>query len=337
MFRKKKINESLLLDNIANEHKENDSSINLPSMVLIGYYEGISKKALFETAKGYVNKYFDNPYTAQYRFKKHSNGYIYEIHDGEKNYSYIDNIINSLAANGSCYLLTRNKTIKVMEFHGKIQSYVMPSEDVEIIGDKIQPSKAKTTKLYTEGGGLLMFGLSVAFMGVFSLFLSSLFKYVILAEKKSIEYHHAVVESPLGYYEKLAPPTATTYTSRIIFNNGKWNTVLGSNPLPNIEEIKLTEEDIKQIEQDEYDSLENKLLKKEIDELKKVVLNKENVPVIPLNSPKEIIKKEVEQIKVEPIKKTENNKKVIKEVKVKEKEPKINLKNLPSNVVLEKS
>lgn len=355
MFKKKSLDRELSDNTLVNSLEEFDSSIHLPSMVLIGFYEGVTKKALFEISKGYVNKYFDNPYMTNYRCKKHNNGYIYEIHDGSKDYSYIDSVIKNLAMNGFCYLLTRDKTIKVMEIHGKIQSYVMPMDDVEIIGDKVQPTKSKTYKLYTESGGFLVFGLSLAFIGVLSLFVSSVLKYVILDENKDIIYNQQLVQNPLDYFEKLPTPTESTYTSKIIYENGAWKTILASNPMPTLENINITEKDILEIEKGEMESLETTLLKDKITELMQQVdmLKK---PSSSINSPVPLEK--IEVIKEVPEKtitkekskekelKTNNEKNALKKENkgpVSEKKidnnklhEKINLKNLPSNVVVEK-
>lgn len=354
MFKKKVLDKELSDNTLVDSLEELDSSIHLPSMVLIGFYEGVTKKALFEISKGYVNKYFDNPYMTNYRCKKHNNGYIYEIHDGSKDYSYIDPVIKNLALNGFCYLLTRDKTIKVMEIHGKIQSYVMPVDDVEIIGDKVQPTKSKTYKLYTESGGFLVFGLSLALIGVLSLFVSSILKYVILDENKDIDYNQQLIQSPLDYFAKLPIPTESTYTSKIVFANGAWKTILASNPMPTIENISVTEKDIVEIEKGEIDSLEMSLLKDKVADLLKEVerLKKPQIeaikPTILLDTNKiEAVKETPEKNITKEKNKNKNNEKI--NTKKESKQPvsenkidnnklheKINLKNLPSNVVVEK-
>lgn len=354
MFKKKVLDKELSDNTLVDSLEELDSSIHLPSMVLIGFYEGVTKKALFEISKGYVNKYFDNPYMTNYRCKKHNNGYIYEIHDGSKDYSYIDPVIKNLALNGFCYLLTRDKTIKVMEIHGKIQSYVMPVDDVEIIGDKVQPTKSKTYKLYTESGGFLVFGLSLALIGVISLFVSSILKYVILDENKEIAYNQQLTQSPLDYFEKLPIPTESTYTSKIVFTNGAWKTIFASNPMPTIENISVTEKDIVEIEKGEIDSLEVSLLKDKVTELLKQVEKLKNPqaevikPTVLLDTNKiEAVKETPEKNITKEKNKNKNNEKI--NTKKESKQPvsenkidnnklheKINLKNLPSNVVVEK-
>lgn len=356
MFKKKILDKELSDNTLVNSLEEFDSSMHLPSMVLIGFYEGVTKKALFEISKGYVNKYFDNPYMTNYKCKKHNNGYIYEIHDGSKDYSYIDSVIKNLAVNGFCYLLTRDKTIKVIEVHGKIQSYVMPMDDVEIIGDKVQPTKSKTYKLYTESGGFLVFGLSLAFIGVISLLASSILKYVILDENKDIIYNQQLTQSPLDYFEKLPTPTESTYTSKIIYENGAWKTILASSPMPTLEDINITEKDILEIEKGEMESLETTLLKdkitelmQQVDMLKKpeqtiinipVPLDKDKIEIIKEIPEKAIIKEKAKEVKKNNEKNgiKKENKQSVSENKIDNNKlhEKINLKNLPSNVVVEK-
>lgn len=197
--------------------------MHLPSHIVIGYYEGMTAKGLKEYINGYVFKYFNAPNVTYYKMLKHNKGYIFEIHDGDNKTSYLKKILE-LFNNGEniVYLKTQNRIAKVINTYHKVETYILPEADTLKHPNAILPEKGKMKSIVTKGFGFISFGLSIAFLGVTSLFLSSVFKH-ILNKKEDFIVPKQNIEAPFSYIEKLPDATESSYVSKVWFENNQWN------------------------------------------------------------------------------------------------------------------
>lgn len=213
--------DDVLLENDSIEEKE--KFIYLPTNFVVGYYEGMTQKGLREYINGYVFKYFNAPNVTYYRMLKYNNGYIFEIHDGDSSTSYLKKIINEFNnGNISIFIKLQSRTAKVTKNLNKITTYLLPENETINEETSIDPEKGKMKPIQTSGFGFVSFGIALAFLGITSLFLSSLFK-TVLSKNESIIVPKQIIEDPSIFIEKLPVATSTKYISKVWFENGKWN------------------------------------------------------------------------------------------------------------------
>lgn len=195
----------------------------LPSNFVIGYYEGMTAKGLREYINGYVFKYFNSPNVTSYKMLKYNSGYVFEIHDGDPKTSYLKCVLDSFNDGKNVVLVkTQNRIAKITKNFNKIDTYLLPEADTVRYPDAILPEKGKMKPIMTTGFGMVSFGLAMAFMGVTSLFLSSLFK-TVLGRDEKVEIEKQKLELPSSYIEKIPMATETKYVSKVWFQDGKWN------------------------------------------------------------------------------------------------------------------
>jgi hypothetical protein len=229
-FFKRKIKEENSLENL--EEVNIDSSdiklpeenfVYLPTNFVIGYYEGMTQKGLKEYINGYVFKYFNAPNVTFYRMLKYNAGYIFEIHDGDSNTSYLKKVINSFN-NGEFNVIIKlqNRKAKVTKNGLKVTTYLLPESETEKYPEAIIPEKGKMKPIQTTGFGFVSFGIAIGFLGITSLFLSSLFK-TVLSKNETPKIEKQIIESPSFFIEKLPLGTQTKYITKVWFENGKWN------------------------------------------------------------------------------------------------------------------
>jgi len=227
---KRKIKEENSLENL--EEVNIDSSdiklpeekfVYLPTNFVIGYYEGMTQKGLREYINGYVFKYFNAPNVTFYRMLKYNSGYIFEIHDGDSNTSYLKQVINSFN-NGEFNVIIKlqNRKAKVTKNGLKVTTYLLPESETEKYPEAIIPEKGKMKPIQTTGFGFVSFGIAIGFLGITSLFLSSLFK-TVLSKNETPKIEKQIIESPSVFVEKLPLGTQTKYITKVWFENGKWD------------------------------------------------------------------------------------------------------------------
>lgn len=229
-FFKKKEKEKNSLENLE-EVNLNSSDIELseekfvylPTNFVIGYYEGMTQKGLREYINGYVFKYFNAPNVTYYRMLKYNSGYIFEIHDGDSSTSYLKKVINEFN-NGESNVIIKlqNRKAKVTKNGLKVTTYLLPESDTDKYQNAITPEKGKMKSIQTTGFGFVSFGIAIGFLGITSLFLSSLFK-TVLSKNETPKIEKQIIESPSFFIEKLPLGTQTKYITKVWFENGKWN------------------------------------------------------------------------------------------------------------------
>lgn len=194
----------------------------LPANLVIGYYEGMTMKGLKEYINGYVFKYFNAPNITSYKILKYNTGLIFEIHDGDYKKSYLNTVINEFN-NGRhvVYIKTQNRIAKVIKNYSKIETYMLPESENNNHPDAIFPEKATMKPIVTTAFGMIPFGLSIAFMGVTSLFLSYIFK-TILGKDEEISLPTYTMELPSSYIEKLPLATEIKYVDKVLYTKNVW-------------------------------------------------------------------------------------------------------------------
>jgi len=194
----------------------------LPANLVIGYYEGMTMKGLKEYINGYVFKYFNAPNITSYKILKYNSGLIFEIHDGDYKKSYLNTVINEFN-NGRhvVYIKTQNRIAKVIKNYSKIETYMLPESENNNHPDAIFPEKATMKPIVTTAFGMIPFGLSIAFMGVTSLFLSYIFK-TILGKDEELSLPTYTMELPSSYIEKLPLATEIKYVDKVLYTKNVW-------------------------------------------------------------------------------------------------------------------
>ena len=194
----------------------------LPANLVIGYYEGMTMKGLKEYINGYVFKYFNAPNITSYKILKYNTGLIFEIHDGDYKKSYLNTVINEFN-NGRpvVYIKTQNRIAKVIKNYSKIETYMLPESENNKHPEAIFPEKATMKPIVTTAFGMVPFGLSIAFMGVTSLFLSYIFK-TILGKDEEITLQTYTMELPSSYIEKLPLATEIKYVDKVLYSKNIW-------------------------------------------------------------------------------------------------------------------
>lgn len=221
-------NDSIISDD--STHLEEDkvtileppSAIFAPSSFVVGYYEGMTAKGLREYINGYVHKYFDAPNTTYYRMIKYDAGFIFEIHDGDYKLSYLKKIIDTFN-NGEqvVYVKLQHRVAKIQKNYNRIETYILPDVSPEEIESYILPDKIKMKPVISSGFGVVSLGIAIAFMGITSLFLSSLFK-TILGKEETQELPSFNLDLlPSEYIEKLPKATKINFVTKVWLENGK--------------------------------------------------------------------------------------------------------------------
>ena len=200
-----------------------DKFVFLPTNFVVGYYEGMTQKGLKEYINGYVSKYFDNPNLTNYKMMKYDAGYIFEIHDGDSETSYLKNIINSFN-NGEKFVIVKiqNRIAKVTKNFSKVTTYLLPENESDKHPDAILPEKGSMKPMHSSGFGFVSFGIAISVLGITSLFLSSLFK-TVLSKNETFKFDKQMIEAPSTYIERLPLAVETSYVSKVWFENNQWN------------------------------------------------------------------------------------------------------------------
>lgn len=194
----------------------------LPANLVIGYYEGMTMKGLKEYINGYVFKYFNAPNITSYKILKYNSGLIFEIHDGDYKKSYLNAVINEFnAGRNVVYIKTQNRIAKVIKNYNKIETYMLPEAENDKHPDAIFPEKATMKPIVTTAFGMVPFGLSIAFMGITSLFLSYIFK-TILGKEEELSLPTYSMELPSSYIEKLPLATEIKYVDKVLYSKNSW-------------------------------------------------------------------------------------------------------------------
>lgn len=194
----------------------------LPANLVIGYYEGMTLKGLKEYINGYVFKYFNAPNITSYKILKYNSGFIFEIHDGDYKKSYLNTVINEFNADRNVvYIKTQNRIAKVIKNYNKIETYMLPEAENDKHPDAIFPEKATMKPIVTTAFGMVPFGLSIAFMGITSLFLSYIFK-TILGKEEELSLPTYSMELPSSYIEKLPLATEIKYVDKVLYSKNSW-------------------------------------------------------------------------------------------------------------------
>lgn len=194
----------------------------LPANLVIGYYEGMTMKGLKEYINGYVFKYFNAPNITSYKILKYNSGLIFEIHDGDYKKSYLNAVINEFnAGRNVVYIKTQNRIAKVIKNYNKIETYMLPEAENDKHPDAIFPEKATMKPIVTTAFGMIPFGLSIAFMGITSLFLSYIFK-TILGKEEELSLPTYSMELPSSYIEKLPLATEIKYVDKVLYSKNVW-------------------------------------------------------------------------------------------------------------------
>lgn len=216
------LNQTLNLDSTI-ENDLQESILFYPSNFVIGYYEGMTAKGLRDYVNGYVHKYFDAPNTTYYRMMKYNSGYIFEIHDGDYKLSYLKKIIDSFNnGNNLVYIKLQQRIAKVQKNHNKVETFILPESEIIKENEFMTPDKGKMKPIISSGFGMVSLGIAIAFLGVTSLFLSSIFKTILGKEVKDNLPTFNIESLPSSYIEKLPKASKTSYITKVWLDGKSW-------------------------------------------------------------------------------------------------------------------
>jgi hypothetical protein len=192
-----------------------------PDNLYIGYTKSPKKKDILRIIVNIVEGYFVNKQGTCYRLKKYNDGYIYEIHDGDRRYSCLDLVIKILNKKGEVVIAPNNKKIKVFIHNENIQSYYL-SESDKTIGLKYQEAR-KMKRVFPSGILFLVLSSVFAFVSVVAVFLSFFYKFVIVDNTEYSLDIYSPDMSPYDYVERGLPELGQgEYINKIYFENNGW-------------------------------------------------------------------------------------------------------------------
>jgi len=355
------------IDNLKNKVSElsnKDVSLDkyLPNTLFIGVQKDVSEKAL----KGYIlslsKTAFENVGDVKYFIKKlKKDEFLYEIHNGSIDLSYLSLVHNSLFVENKdeVILKCRDNNVRITKkASGKIETSVLiekksTEEDVNSLVDK--KTKGKMTLVVREGLGL--FYVSSLFMIVTGVIAATSFvtKYTMLNEDYSFSYEKDNSLSPMEFIESLRfnDHSEHKYLKSIKYSDGKWKEEYGivEKAKKDVNAPKI--EDVEKVESmnDESDDVVVEMVPvvtmEEVVEIKPVITMEKVVTLKPVVTMEEVIVSDVvvndindvEIIDVEELPrvnlgqtKTKRNFEIIDMDTL----DNLDLSNLPSNVVIEK-
>ena len=330
--------------------KNDDTVLNkfLPKTLFLGYQKEISEKAL----KGYIlsiaKTAFENIGNVKYSIKKiKKDEYLYEIHDGSMDLSYISLVHKKMFIEDveELILKTQGNNVKVVRKpNGKLDTSVLlehNSRDEDAIVDK--SAKGKMNPVVKEGIGLFVTGL--VFLVSTSLLASVSFitKYTMMNEDYSFSYERDQSLSPMEFVKSLQfnDHSEYKYLKSIKYTTkGGWKEEYGIIEKEPIDLNAPNKQDLKSANsmKDEYiadDHLVEKMPEAtSVVDVKPVVKMEEVTKIKPVVKMEEVTTnmKEVESIEIKAVNETENNDFEIIDMETLDT---LDLSNLPENIVIE--
>lgn len=211
--------------------KGNNLSKYLPTTLFIGVQEDVNEKALIGYITSLSQSAFSNLKEVKFSTKKlGKNRYIYEIHNGSNDLTYLPLVIANLieGAEKEIVLKTQGQNVRVVKKTAtKIESNsLISSNNREDDAQVDLETKGKMRNLVKEGTGFLIFSMVASSITGILASASFVSKYYMLNEDYSYNPKVPDIQTPYEYLKTLKAEEHTKYRylENIKFKNGKWNT-----------------------------------------------------------------------------------------------------------------
>lgn len=206
----------------------------LPDKMEIGFQSGIKKKEIVQFLRSKHG--WANSTTAMYNISSFDGGYIYELQDGPGCRSVMRSLKEALKEGKKPVIPTGGKRIKVSMGSGhRLSAKVLGSASNEEVSEYIR-FEGKMQPLADQGEGLFKAGAVLAVVGLVSVILSTVVKFVLIDEAKIAYYKPTNIELPFVQIEKLIAATSEdSYIPRLEYRANRWSYSPEIKPIPNID------------------------------------------------------------------------------------------------------
>lgn len=239
-----------------------EASVALPNMLLLGYQEGTSRKDLEVFINSKANELM-NVDAAHFNMIRKHGGYYWELQEGGSGHGVLSSVIDELERKDEVFVQTSSRTVKVIKKRNGdgIDAFMINEEDCP------EPSKSivyrdKMKHVNSKGTGFMIFGIILALLGVFSFFLSFVFKYGLLNKMEDVN---------LSEIEGKVPYTQFDQMKKVLDLKTTYVDVLTYNPKTDTYLIKTGEEELPDIAVDKIDNAAPSLPQEIIDATSEVV------------------------------------------------------------------
>ncbi len=215
----------------ANKGNNKNLSKYLPTTLFIGVQEDVNEKALTGYIMSLSQSAFSNLKEVKYSTRKlGKNRFVYEIHNGSKNLTYLPLVVSNLieGTEKEIILKTQAQNVRVIKKTAtKIESNTLISsnnrdDDAQVDLD----TNGKLKELVKQGTEVLLFSIIASSITGVLAGASFFSKYYMLNEDYSYNPSVPKVDTPYEFLQTLEGKEHTKhrYLENIRFQKGKWNT-----------------------------------------------------------------------------------------------------------------
>lgn len=212
------------------DEKYSKVEISSPNSILIGYYSDIKLHDL----KAYLYNMAEEELVLKssfYQIIKYESGYIWEIQEGGEGKGVLKSLISLLETHEDVIIETSKRNIKIKKKDNGlgIVSYFLNESDNSTQTPGIYFSD-KMKRLKSTGYPFYKFGKSILFAGIFCIFLSYTFKYVVFNKERMISHSAINIELPISKIEQIKKINASdnNFIESIVYKNKKWEIIESS-------------------------------------------------------------------------------------------------------------
>jgi hypothetical protein len=200
-----------------------------PIFLGIESYKGMSKSQLEKYLYGIAEKNVQSLRACNYQMIKIDEGYVTELHDGGNGYGVLQSVMRHLEDNHEAVIETSsNRKIKVVKKVTKdgttYKSFALNEDDKTEVTDSIAYVD-KLTPLITPGHGFWRLSIAIATVGVMTLFMGAIFKYVVYDTTSETNFISTGKTVPLKQLNELiiAKPHEGNYISALKYKDSNWS------------------------------------------------------------------------------------------------------------------
>lgn len=192
-----------------------------PVFLIIQSYKNISKKQLEKYLYGIAEKNVQSLRGCHYQIIKHDDGFLAEIHDGGNGYGVLQSVMRHLEDHNEAVIETSSdrkiRVVKKVNGSGvSYNSFSLNEDDKAEVTESIAYVD-KLNPLITPGYGFWRFSVALAALGVATLFMGAIFKYVVYDTTNETSFISSGKVVPLKQLNELmiAKPHEGNYISAL--------------------------------------------------------------------------------------------------------------------------
>lgn len=231
------------------------SSKYLPTTLLVGIQKDVNEKALRSFILSISKTSFEKIGNVKFNIKKlEKNHFLYEIHNGSQNLTYLDLVYKKLfiEEQNEIFLKTNKDNIRLIKRpNGKIDtSVLLEHNNRDDVAEVDYETRAKSEMIIKEGFGLFYTNLFLVTVSAIVALGSFVTKYSMTNEDYTFNYKKDNSSSPMEFISTLNfEHTEYQYLSKIEYSNGSWKETIGRIEKPKV--------DVHAPTVDELDNVEN--------------------------------------------------------------------------------